>query len=194
LSDLFDGRRQLIVYHFMFDPSWEAGCKSCPFWADNFGPNVVHLKHRDVTLVAISRAPLSRLEAVKKRMGWNFKWVSSFGTDFNFDYHVSFTPEDQAKGEVYYNYAWGKLSASERAGISVFYRDSSGTVFHTYSCYARGLDMMNAAYQYLDLVPKGRDEAGLPSPQAWVRYHDGYDADRETREETASGSPVGDKD
>jgi len=145
-----------------------------------------------VTLVAISRAPRSRLEAFKKRMGWSFKWASSFGTDFNFDYHVSFTPEDQAKGEVYYNYTWGKLSASERAGISVFYKDSSGTVFHTYSCHARGLDMMNAAYQYLDLVPTGRDEAALSHPQAWVRYHDSYDVDRETRKKAASGSLVGD--
>jgi predicted dithiol-disulfide oxidoreductase (DUF899 family) len=175
LPELFDGRRQLIIYHFMFDPGWEAGCKSCSFWADNFERTVVHLKHRDVTLVAVSRAPFSRLEAFKKRLGWSFKWVSSAGTDFNYDYHVSFTPEEQAKGEAYYNYTRQKVSGSERAGISVFYKDPGGAVFHTYSCYARGLDMMNTAYHYLDLVPKGRDEAGLSNPQAWVRYRDSYD-------------------
>jgi predicted dithiol-disulfide oxidoreductase (DUF899 family) len=119
---------------------------------------------------------LSRIEAFKKRMGWSFKWVSSLGTDFNHDYHVSFTPEDLAKGEVDYNYARRKTSMTELPGISVFCRDESGTVFHTYSCYERGLDMMNAAYHYLDLVPKGRDETGLPYTQAWVRHHDKYGA------------------
>lgn len=174
LAELFAGRSQLIVYHFMFDPSWETPCKSCSFWADNFDRNVVHLNQRDATLVAISRAPFGRLEAFKKRMGWSFKWVSSSGTDFNHDYHVSFTPEELAKGEVQYNYRREKISGTERPGISVFYKDASGAVFHTYSCYARGLDMMNAAYQYLDLVPKGRDESGLPFTMAWVRYHDSY--------------------
>lgn len=189
LVDLFDGRSQLIAYHFTFDPAWEAGCKSCSFWADNFDPNVVHLEHRDVTLVAISRAPLGRLQAFKERMGWSFKWVSSFGTDFNYDYHVSFRPEEQAKGEIYHNYTWVKQPVSEHAWISVFWKDLSGTVFHTYSCYARGLDMMNVAYQYLDVVPKGRDEAGLPDSQAWVRYHDSYNADPETWKRTIS-APV----
>jgi predicted dithiol-disulfide oxidoreductase (DUF899 family) len=174
LRELFDGRRQLIVYHFMFDPSWEAGCKSCSFWADNFEGNVVHLAHRDVTLVAISRAPFQRLDAFRRRMGWRFKWVSSFGTDFNYDYHVSFTPEEQARGKAYYNYTQQAISESELPGISVFWRNPRGTVFHTYSCYARGLDMMNAGYHYLDLVPRGRDEAGLSYPQAWVRHHDSY--------------------
>src|SRR5438132_4750100 len=172
LPELFGDRSQLIVYHFMFDPSWEAGCKSCSFWADNFERNVIHLKQRDVTLVAISRAPLSKIEAFKDRMGWTFKWVSSANGSFNYDYHVSFTPEQLAKGEAYYNYATQKNSMSELPGISVFCKDSNGTVFHTYSCYARGLDMMNAAYHYLDLVPKGRDETD--DPQAWVRHRDNY--------------------
>src|SRR6266700_212205 len=172
LPELFGDRSQLIVYHFMFDPSWEAGCKSCSFWADNFERNVIHLKQRDVTLVAISRAPLSKIEAFKDRMGWTFKWVSSVNGSFNYDYHVSFTPEQLAKGEAYYNYATQKNSMSELPGISVFCKDSNGTVFHTYSCYARGLDMMNAAYHYLDLVPKGRDETD--DPQAWVRHRDNY--------------------
>ena len=175
LAELFAGRSQLVVYHFMFDPGWEAGCKSCSFWADNFNGIIVHLNQRDVTMVAISRAPLAKIEAFKRRMGWNFKWLSSVDAGFNYDYHVSFTPEERAKGEVYYNYAASKISDPERPGISVFYKDPGGAVFHTYSSYGRGLDMMNGAYHYLDLVPKGRDEAGLPNPQAWVRHHDRYD-------------------
>ena len=175
LADLFDGRSQLVVYHFMFAPEWDEGCPSCSFWADNFERNVVHLAARDVTLVAISRAPLAKIEAFRKRLGWTFKWVSSQGNDFNFDYHVSFAPEARAKGEIFYNYRPFKSSMAELPGISVFYRDASGAIFHTYSCYARGLDMMNAAYHYLDLVPKGRDEADQrPHPQAWVRYRDSY--------------------
>jgi predicted dithiol-disulfide oxidoreductase (DUF899 family) len=175
LSQLFHGRHQLIVYHFMFDPAWDEGCKSCSFWADNFNNISVHLKQRDVTFVAISRAPLSKLEAFRQRMGWTFDWFSSAGTDFNFDYHVSFQPDDLAKGEVTYNYVTRKTTMSELPGISIFYKDDDGAVFHTYSCYARGLDMLNAAYHYLDLVPKGRDEAGLQHAMAWVRYHDRYE-------------------
>ena len=174
LPQLFEGRSQLIVYHFMFDPSWEAGCKSCSFWADNFNGIIVHLKHRDVTMVAISRAPLDKLTAYQKRMGWSFKWLSSFGNDFNRDYHVSHTPEELAQGEVEYNYTRQKPYASEAPGISVFWNDGRGAVFHTYSCYARGLDMLNGAYQLLDLVPKGRDEANLPSHSSWLRRHDEY--------------------
>ena len=175
LGELFNGRSQLVVYHFMFAPDWDAGCKSCSFWADNFERNLVHLRARDVTLVAVSRAPLAKIAAFRKRLGWTFKWLSAENTDFNFDYHVSFSPEALAKAEIYYNYAWSKSSLPERAGISVFYRDASGAIFHTYSCYARGLDMMNAAYQYLDLVPMGRNEADQrPGPQAWVRYRDNY--------------------
>jgi predicted dithiol-disulfide oxidoreductase (DUF899 family) len=159
----------------MFGHDSDVGCKSCSFWADNFERNVIHLKARDVTLIAISRTPFEKLGAFRKRLGWTFKWVSSSGTDFNFDYHVSFTPEELAKGETYYNYAWSKSSLSERAGISVFYRVGSGAVFHTCSCYERGLDMMNAAYQYLDLVPLGRNETDQrPGPQAWVRHRDNY--------------------
>ena len=173
LSDLFEGRSQLIVYHFMFGPDWQEGCKSCSFWADNFNGIGVHLKHRDVTLVAVSRAPLARLEAFRKRMGWGFKWVSSSGSDFNRDFHVSFTPEEM-KGELYYNYGMQKFPSEEAPGISVFCKDAKGEVFHTYSCYARDLDMLNGAYHYLDLVPRGRDEDGLTHSMAWVRHHDRY--------------------
>jgi predicted dithiol-disulfide oxidoreductase (DUF899 family) len=174
LGDLFAGRSQLVVYHFMFDPGWEAGCKSCSFWADNFDGFYRHLNQRDVTLAAISRAPWPLVARFKERMGWSFPWVSSAGSDFNFDYGVSFTPEQLAAGEVFYNYAPRKTSMTELPGISVFHKDEASSIFHTYSCYARGLDMMNAAYHYLDLVPKGRDEAGLPYNQAWVRHHDSY--------------------
>jgi len=175
LPQLFDGKTQLIVYHFMFDPSWKEGCKSCSFWADNLNGIVVHLRQRDVTLLAVSRAPLDLLEAFKKRMGWTFKWVSSFNTAFNHDYQVSFTPEELARGEIYYNYENKRPFSGEAPGISVFYKNPRGEVFHTYSCYTRGLDMMNTAYHYLDLVPKGRDEEGLPNPMSWVRHHDRYE-------------------
>jgi predicted dithiol-disulfide oxidoreductase (DUF899 family) len=174
LSELFDGRSQLLVYHFMFDPSWDAGCKSCSFWVDNFDDIVIHLNHRDVTMIAVSRASLDKLAAYKKRMGWKVKWVSSFGNDFNRDYYVSHTPEELQKKEGFYNYTQQRPYASEAPGISVFCKDASGAVFHTYSCYARGLDMLNGAYHYLDLVPKGRDEANLPFHTAWLRRHDEY--------------------
>jgi len=176
LSELFAGRQQLVVYHLMFDPSWEEACSRCSFWADNFNGVLVHLNQRDVTLVAISRAPIAKLAVFQKRMGWNFNWVSSFGSDFNHDYHVSFTPEELEQREIIYNYAPIKTSMTERPGISVFYKDQAGTIFHTYSCYSRGLDMLNVAYHYLDLTPKGRDEEGLPFPMAWVSYHDAYGA------------------
>jgi predicted dithiol-disulfide oxidoreductase (DUF899 family) len=175
LADLFEGRHQLIVYHFMFPPEWEEGCKSCSFWADNFNGIPVHLNHRDVSFVVISRAPQSKLQPFKKRMGWSFNWFSSAGTDFNFDYQVSFPPEDLAKGEVTYNYGKTKTTMSDLVGISVFYRDDDGAIFHTYSSYSRGVDMVNGAYHYLDLVPKGRDEDGLSYTQAWVRHHDKYE-------------------
>jgi predicted dithiol-disulfide oxidoreductase (DUF899 family) len=176
LADLFAGRRQLIVYHFMFDPGWEAGCKSCSFWADNLNGIVVHLEHRDVTMVAVSLAPYAKLDAYRTRMGWGFKWVSSAATDFNRDYHVTHTPDELAKGDAEYNYTRQKPYSSEAPGISVFYKDSGGSVFHTYSCYARGLDVLNGAYHYLDLVPKGRDEAGLQHHSAWLRRHDEYES------------------
>jgi len=174
LSELFDGRSQLIVYHFMFGPDWEGGCKSCSFWADNFNGIVPHLNQRDVTFVAISRAPLAKLSAFAANLGWSFKWLSSFGSDFNFDFNVSFTAEALARGSAIYNYAANKMNMEELPGISVFFRNADGEVFHTYSCYARGLDMLNTAYHYLDLVPKGRDEAGLFFPMAWVRLRNEY--------------------
>jgi predicted dithiol-disulfide oxidoreductase (DUF899 family) len=174
LADLFDGRSQLLVYHFMFGPEWEQGCPSCSFVSDHIDGANWHLPHRDVTLLAVSRAPLAQIEAFKRRMGWRFKWVSSFGNDFNHDYHVSFTPDEMARGEVYYNYGMEEFPSEEAPGLSAFYRDPSGAVFHTYSTYARGLDMLVGAYNYLDLAPKGRDEADLPWTMAWVRHHDRY--------------------
>jgi hypothetical protein len=158
----------------MFDPSWEGACKSCSFWADGHNGFFTHLKQRDVTFVAVSLAPLEKLTAFKRRMGWNFKWVSSLGSDFNRDFQVSETPEEKATGQAYYNYNLGKPFGGERPGIGVFCRDDDGAVFHTYSCYARGLDMLNGAYHYLDLTPKGRDEDGLSYPMTWVRLHDLY--------------------
>jgi predicted dithiol-disulfide oxidoreductase (DUF899 family) len=175
LCDLFAGRSQLIVYHFMFGPDWDAGCKSCSFWADNFNGIDVHLGKRDVTFVAISRAPLAKLQAYEKRMGWSFKWLSSFGSDFNYDYFVSFTPEEMANGSGLHNYIRKVPPMDEMVGISVFAKNDAGEIFHTYSAYSRGVDMMNGAYHYLDLVPKGRDEAGLSYTQAWVRRHDEYE-------------------
>jgi predicted dithiol-disulfide oxidoreductase (DUF899 family) len=175
LADLFDGRSQLIVQHFMFDPGWEEGCKSCSFWVDGFDGIVVHLNHRDVSFALVSRAPIATLEAYRKRMGWRVRWVSSLHSDFNRDYHVSFTPEELERGQAYYNYAVGPFPVAEGPGISVFYRDDDGSIYHTYSCYARGLDVLNGAYHLLDLVPKGRDEAGLSSTMEWLRHHDRYD-------------------
>ena len=174
LSDLFAGRQQLIVYHFMFAPDWEVGCKSCSFWADNFNGITDHLNARDVSLVAISRAPLKTLQAFQQRLGWSFKWVSSLDNDFNFDYRVSFTPDEMAQGEATYNYAKRKIAISDLPGISVFLKDEHGDIFHTYSCYARGLDMFNTAYHLLDIAPKGRDEADLPFSMTWVKFRDQY--------------------
>jgi len=173
LPDLFDGRSQLIVYHFMFHPDWNAGCPHCSFWADNFNPNIIHLKHRDATMIAVSQAPYDKLAAYEKRMGWTFKWVSSFETDFNFDYGVSFRPEEIAQGKAFYNFSEKPGKDPEREGVSVFYKDSGGQVFHTYSTYARGIDLLNSAYNYIDLTPKGRDEEGRT--QFWVRRWDEYD-------------------
>ena len=172
LTELFDGRSQLIVYHFMFDPNWEAGCPHCSRWADNFNGIIVHLNQRDVTMIAASRAPYAKLAAYRKRMGWSFKWVSSSGADFNFDYHVSFTPEEMAQKEALYNFTMQNPDCPEREGVSVFCKDPAGSVFHTYSTYARGIDMLNVDYHYLDLTPKGRDEAGRGP--FWVRRHDEY--------------------
>lgn len=174
LADLFRDRSQLIVYHFMLGPGWTEGCPSCSFLADHFDGSMVHLAARDVRLVAISRAPFAEIEAFKKRMGWKFPWYSSNRTDFNFDYHVSMSREEAGKGEVYYNYAMQKFPSEERPGASVFYKDAAGNVFHTYSAFGRGLDIFLGAYNWLDIVPKGRDEEGLAHTMAWVRHHDKY--------------------
>jgi len=175
LAELFDGRSQLIVYHFMLGPDWEEGCPSCSFLADHFDGANIHLAQRDVTFVAISRAPLAEIEAFRRRMGWRFPWVSSFGSDFNFDYQVSFA--DVAVGkDGDYNYERQEIVSDEMPGASVFYKDETGGVFHTYSAYARGLDILVGAYNFLDLTPKGRDEAELPWTMAWVRHHDRYES------------------
>ena len=175
LAALFGRQSQLIVYHFMLGPGWKEGCPSCSFLADHFDATTIHLAHRDVALAVISRAPIAEIETFKKRMGWRFPWVSSFGTSFNYDYHVSFTREDLDKGNVYYNYDMSKFPAEEAPGVSVFAKDSSSAVYHTYSSFARGLDIHLGTYNFLDLVPKGRDEAGLAFSMAWVRHHDKYD-------------------
>lgn len=175
LADLFAGRNQLVVYHFMFGPGWGEGCPRCSMAADHFDRSVVHLAQRDVTLLAISRAPFAELDAFKKRMGWGFKWVSSYGSDFNYDYRVSFTPEEMTRGHFDYNYGMNGFPSEEATGTSVFYKDSDNSIFHTYSSYARGGEGMLGPYHFLDLVPKGRDEEDLlPDGMAWVRYHDSY--------------------
>lgn len=174
LDDLFEGRHQLIVYHFMYGPDWEEGCPSCSFWADNYDRVIVHLNHRDISMVAISNSSSKNLEAYRKRMGWSFKWLSSLKNDFNRDYHVSFSPEEIACGKMTYNFSETSFPSSEGPGLSVFYRDDDANVFHTYSCYARGLDMLNTAYHHMDLVPKGRDESGLAHSMSWLRRHDQY--------------------
>jgi predicted dithiol-disulfide oxidoreductase (DUF899 family) len=174
LADLFDGRSQLIVYHFMLGPGWEAGCPSCSFLADHFDGANIHLAQRDVTLAVVSRAPLAEIQAFQKRMGWKFPWVSSNGSDFNYDFHVSFTDAEFARGKVYYNYEVEAFPSEEAPGASVFFKDEDGSVYHTYSSYGRGLDMFLGAYHFLDIAPKGRDEASLPWTMSWVRHHDRY--------------------
>jgi predicted dithiol-disulfide oxidoreductase (DUF899 family) len=178
LADLFDGRSQLVVYHFMLGPDWEEGCKSCSYLADHFDGATLHLANRDVTFTVISRAPSPEIEAFKKRMGWRFKWVSSNGNDFNFDYHVSFTKAELAKGKVDYNYERQEFPVEEAPGLSVFYQNEDGAIFHTYSTYARGLDTLIGTYHVLDLVPKGRDE-DPENTMSWVRHHDRYVAAKE---------------
>ena len=174
LADLFEGRSQLIVYHFMFHPSWEEGCKSCSFWADNYDRIIVHLNHRDVSMVTVSRAPLAQLEAFRRRLGWSFKWVSSHDSDFNQDFDVTFSPEQVERREAAYNYGSSSFPMEEAPGMSVFYRQGD-SVYHTYSCYSRGLDMLNGAYHHLDLVPKGRDEAAHAYNMEWLRTRDRYE-------------------
>ncbi len=175
LADLFGGKSQLIIYHFMLGPGWEAGCPSCSYLADHFDGAVIHLAQRDVSFVVVSRAPLAEIETFKRRMGWRFKWVSSHGSDFNSDYQVSFTPEEKKGGKVFYNYEYiESFPSEERPGASVFYKNAAGEVFHTYSTYGRGLDILIGTYHFLDLAPKGRDEDGLAWSMAWVRHHDRY--------------------
>jgi predicted dithiol-disulfide oxidoreductase (DUF899 family) len=188
LADLFADRSQLVVYHFMMGPDWAEGCPSCSLLADHLDPSVVHLAQRDVTLVAVSRAPLSHIEAFKRRMGWHFTWASSYGNDFNTDYRVSFTKEEMAAGQTYYNYETSDFPSEEAPGLSVFFKDAAGAVFHTYSTYGRGGEPFIGAYSYLDLVPKGRDEDGLPFPMAWVRHHDRYEAGHSA--DSAKASPL----
>jgi predicted dithiol-disulfide oxidoreductase (DUF899 family) len=175
LADLFAGRSQLIVKHFMLGPGWKEGCVGCSFEVDHIDGALVHLEHHDVTYVAVSRAPLPEIGAFKKRMGWRFKWVSSYGSDFNYDFHVSFTKDEIAKGKVYYNYDLRKIQSEELSGRSVFYKDANGDIFHTYSSYARGGDMFLGTYVLLDITPKGRNETGPNHDLTdWVRHHDRY--------------------
>lgn len=174
LLDLFNGCSQLIIYHFMLGPGWPEGCPSCSFLADHFDGALPHLAQRDVSFAAVSRATMAEIAAFKKRMGWSFPWVSSNGNSFNRDFHVSFTPEQKAGGKVYYNYALTEFPSEEAPGLSVFAKNEAGEIFHTYSSYARGLDILVGAYNFLDLAPKGRDEDALPWTMAWVRHHDRY--------------------
>ncbi|MBX3502645.1 MAG: DUF899 domain-containing protein [Alphaproteobacteria bacterium] len=175
LGALFAGRSQLIVYHFMLGPDWNEPCKSCSFWAEHHDATRVHLAHRDVELAAVSRAPVEKIERFKQRFGWRFPWVSSLGSDFNFDFAVSFPPDDGRPRQPNYNFGTQTFGGGEAPGLSVFMRDADGAIFHTYSTYSRGLDALNGTYQLLDLVPKGRDEEGLDFPMAWVRLKDRYD-------------------
>ncbi len=174
LSELFEGRSQLIVYHFMFDSSWDEGCKTCSLVADNFAKQIIHLNNRDVTMISSSRAPLDKLNKFRARMGWEFNWVSSNSTNFNDDFGVSFTSEEVEEGKTNYNYGTGNYPVTEAHGISVFAKDTDGNVFHTFSSYARGLDMLMGTYNFLDIVPKGRDEDELSYTMEWIRHHDKY--------------------
>lgn len=186
LADLFEGRSQLIVYHFMMGPGWAEGCPSCSFLMDHLDGVLPHLANRDVTLVAVSRAPLAEIDAFKRRMGWQFPWVSSYGTAFNRDFHVSFTKDEVASGKMHYNYAEQLFPSEEGPGFSVFVTNAQGDIFHTYSTYGRGGESVLGTYHLLDLVPKGRNEDGLPFPMAWVRHHDRYSAHAGAGESTCS--------
>ncbi|MBX3623310.1 MAG: DUF899 domain-containing protein [Rhizobacter sp.] len=177
LADLFDGRRQLVVQHFMLAPGWAQGCPSCSFMADHVDAARVHFSQRDLSFAAVSRAPIAEIERFRQRMGWQFTWVSSYANDFNRDFHVSFTPQERASGEVYYNFGMTDFPQEEAPGISAFYRDDDGQVFHTYSTYGRGVELMMGAYDFLDIAPKGRDEDALPHGMAWVRHHDLYEGE-----------------
>jgi predicted dithiol-disulfide oxidoreductase (DUF899 family) len=175
LAELFEGRRQLVVQHFMYTPGAEQGCKSCSYMADHTNGALAHMAQRDTTVVAVSRAPLDDLERMRKRMGWQFSWVSSGESEFNYDFHVSFTPEEMAGGAVYYNYVQQPFPHPDAPGISVFYKDDAGQVYLTYSTYGRGVEVMMHTYNFLDLTPRGRNEDGLSYPMEWVRHHDRYE-------------------
>jgi predicted dithiol-disulfide oxidoreductase (DUF899 family) len=175
LAQLFDGKSQLLVQHFMLGPGWEEGCASCSYMADHSDGMTVHLADRDTTLIAVSRAPLPEIERFRRRMGWQFTWVSSFNSDFNSDFGVSFTPEQVEKGEVHYNYGTSPHSYEELPGISVFVKNEAGQVFHSYSTYARGVEVMMGTYNLLDLTPKGRSERDVDHKMEWVRHHDRYE-------------------
>ncbi|WP_438816498.1 DUF899 domain-containing protein [Taklimakanibacter deserti] len=175
LAELFDGRRQLLVQHFMLGPGWEEGCPSCSYMADHSDGMTAHLAERDVTFVAVSRAPLAEIERFRRRMGWQFTWVSSHESDFNYDFGVSFTPEEVAKGAIGYNYGTSPHNEEELPGISAFIKDDAGDVFHSYSTYARGVEVMMGTYNMLDLMPKGRDERDVDHKMEWVRHHDRYE-------------------
>jgi predicted dithiol-disulfide oxidoreductase (DUF899 family) len=173
-ADLFGGKNQLIIYHFMFGPGWKEGCEHCSFWADHFDGVCFHIGQRDTAFAVISRAPWKEISPFKRRMGWKFNWLSSFNTDFNLDFNVSFTPEQRKHGEAIYNFAPLRIDIDEREGVSAFYRDTNGDLYHTYSSYERGIDLMNTTYNFLDLTAKGRDE-NPDASQDWVRYHDEYE-------------------
>ena len=173
LGELFCGKSQLIIYHFMFGPGWGEGCAHCSFWADHYDSVNLHIGARDTAFAVVSRAPWKEIERFKKRMGWKFKWVSSSNTDFNFDFNVSFTPEQRKSGQAIYNYAPLDMDIDEREGVSAFYHDKNGDMYHTYSSYERGIDLMNTTYNFIDLTAKGRNEHP-ESSQDWVRYHDEY--------------------
>ena len=176
LADLFGGRNQLVVYHLMFHPEGQVPCKSCSFWIDSLPAHLDHLKQRDVSVAAVSRAPVAKIEGFRQRQGWTIPWVSSNANSFNFDFGVSFTKDQVEAGDVFYNYTTGGYRNEDLPGISVFFKDEAGAVYHTYSTYARGLDMLNATYHYLDITPKGRDEESLRYPMEWVRLRDQYPA------------------
>ena len=175
LNDLFGAKKQLIVKHFMFGPDWDQGCPSCSFWADGYSGLEEHLAHRDTAFVAVSNTGLDRIDGYRKQMGWTFPWVSSLGSDFNRDFHVTFTKDELDSGTAVYNYAQKRFPSTEAPGLSVFYRPDDDTIVHTYSTYSRGLDMMNSAYHLLDLTPMGRHEDGLDYPMAWLRRRGQYD-------------------
>ena len=175
LADLFDGRSQLVIKHFMFGPDWSEGCVGCSFEVDHTMGALMHLAHHDVSYALVSRAPMAKIEPFKRPMGWNVRWVSSFNNDFNFDFNVSFTPEQIASSEAYYNYQKTGRVIDEMSGRSVFYKDAAGQIFHTYSSFARGGEMFLGSYAFLDITPKGRDETLNGNLTDWVRHHDRYD-------------------